>query len=395
MSSSRLRGTMSSPQTSGNNPTAVAATRRAIATAGRQLSSSPNQRWQVTAPSTRWLSTEMRAQTAAAAAANASMADSAGNAAKKKAEPNVFLDNLGKIFLFSIGAVIAALVRSSYNTSNRHLIRDRLEEIAAIDPKELEDFREANSELTLETMRKILSIYYRENARTSGVTSSYEDFVVAIRKIMATRFPKEGESFTIEMGYYFDRMVVDILEQRGETTESDELPVALFFTAMSAAMNGTVSDRIRILHEITALEEERIVGQGVLHADTSSSSSEASKSVPLTRVRDMVGYLQETCQLPPDTQIVPTERKYPTQLWRRATSLDMVPDPSESETEKDTKQNADRVNLVEFAAILRTKSVCAWGECYSRYKPGASEFETQHQGPPSNGLSVAEGAIAN
>ena len=75
--------------------------------------------------------------------------------------------------------------------------------------------------------------------------------------------------------------------------------------------------------------------------------------------------------------------------------MDMVPDPSESETEKDTKQNADRVNLVEFAAILRTKSVCAWGECYSRYKPGASEFETQHQGPPSNGLSVAEGAIAN
>lgn len=400
VSSSRLRGAMSSPQNSGNNPTAVAATRRAIAvsTAGRQLSSLPNQHWQVTASTARWLSTEMRAQTAAAAAANASMADSAGNAgAKKKTEANVFLDNLGKIFLFSIGAVIAALVRSSYNTSNRHLIRDRLEEIAAIDPKELEDFREANSELTLETMRKILSIYYRENARTSGVTSSYEDFVVAIRKIMATRFPKEGEAFTIEMGYYFDRMVVDILEQRGETTESDELPVALFFTAMAAAMNGTVSDRIRILHEIIALEEEGIVGQGVLHADTSSSSSsssEASKSVPLTKVRDMVGYLQETCQLPPDTQIVPTERKYPTQLWRRATPLDMVPDPSESETEND-KQTADRVDLVEFAAILRTKSVCAWGECYMRWKPGASEFETQQQGPPSNGLSVAEGAIAN
>lgn len=348
----------------------------------------------------RSLSTEMRAQTAAAAAANASVAAEAaaggGSSKKKPAESNLFLDNLGKIFLLGIGTVIVTLVRSSYNTSNRHLIRDRLEEIAAIDPKEIEEFREANSELTLDAMRQILSIYYQEEATSrddSGVISSYDDFVIAIRKIMATRFPNHGEAFTIQTGHYLDRIVVAALGERGEgaphvaehKNTEDKVPVALFFAAMASAMNGSVSDRIRILHEILGMEEESLKqyqqqgGMGMTMEGGSNAKTTAN-SVPLTRIRDMVGYLQETCQLPPDTQIVPTERKYPTQEWRRATPMDMVPDISE-----DGKEAGGEVDLVEFAAILRTKSVCAWGECYMKWKPDASEFETQ-EALPSAGV---------
>ena len=327
----------------------------------------------------RSLSTEIRAQTAAAAAANASMAAeaSAGGTKGKKAESNVFLDNLGKIFLIGIGTVIATLIRSSYSTTNRHAIRDRLEEIASIDPKEFEEFREANSELDLSTMRKLLSIYYQEYATLGdsnlGYTSSYDDFVITIRKIMATRFPEQGDAFTIQMGHYFDRIIVNILEERGEgeSLGSDQLPVSLFFAAMASAMNGSVSDRIRILHEILLTEQEQHQqhsGSGM----TTEGSALAKDSVPLASVRNMVGYLQETCQLPPDTQIVPTDRKIPTQQWRRATPEDMVP-----ETPDIKSGAAESVNLVEFAAILRTKSVCAWGECYMKWKPDASEFEPQ------------------
>jgi hypothetical protein len=342
-------------------------------------------------PLVRWLSTEVRAQTAAAAAANAAMANEASggkSGAKKKNEPNLFLDNLGKIFLFSIGAVIVTLVRSSYNTTNRHEVRDRLEEIAAIDPKEFEDFREANSELTIDVMRHILSIYYREFSKTSGgenlvFASSYDEFVIAIRTIMATRFPKQGESFTIELGHFLDRIILAVLERRGEgapMAENDGLPVALFFAALASAVNGSLSDRIRILHEILIMEEQERqlrVGAGMT-LETSTNGALATNSIPLARVRDMVGYLQDTCQLPPDTQIVPTEQKYPTQQWRRATPSDMLPDVSESEGEPEDGEKD--VDLVEFAAILRTKSVCAWGECYMRWKPDASEFETPAPG---------------
>jgi hypothetical protein len=39
----------------------------------------------------------------------------------------------------------------------------------------------------------------------------------------------------------------------------------------------------------------------------------------------MVGYLQETCQLPPNAQIVPTETKHPTQQWKKGTAKDLAP----------------------------------------------------------------------
>jgi len=358
----------------------------------------------------RLLSTEMRAQTAAVAAANAAIAaekqaGAAAGGAKKKAESNVFLDNLGKIFLMGIATIIATLVRSSYNTSNRNEVRDRIEDMSAMDPQELQDFREANSELTIDAVRKIVSIYYEEYAPTdtiSTTTSSlgeysaikdqgsnsssshpfttYKEFLRNVRSIMATRFPEYGESFTLQMGHFLDRMVVDVLEQRAETaTASDksldekdgELPVALFWTALVAAMDGPVSDRIRILHEIMRMEQgQKVVEEGEVRIASEENSARAV--VPLSSVRDAVGYLQETCQLPPDTQIVPTERKYPTQQWRRATPYDLVPEDIQSEM---NNKNTDGVDLVEFAAILRTKSVCAWGECYMRLKPNEREFE--------------------
>lgn len=386
---------------------------RIIATSFRRTASRRSLSWQLASSGTRsanawptiaqsfehgrFFSTDMRAQTAAMAAANAAVATEQKSVAegtkKAKESSNLFLDNLGKIFLTGIAAVIATLVRSSYNTSNRNEIRDNIEDTASMDPTELGDFREANSELTLDVMRKLLSLYYQDYASTTRLSSSaksstlddtnypsssYHDFVLAIRKIMATQFPEYGESFTIQMGHMLDRIVLDILEQRAKKDNiradanldsSGELPVALFWTALIAAMNGPIHDRIRILHELLQIEEQQ------------QESKDPTPTVRLTRVRELVGYLQETCQLPPDTQIVPTDQKFPTQQWRRATPDDLV--PSELELGDDMKKTIDDdVDLVEFAAILRTRSVCAWGECYMRVKPNASEFEeTASLGP--------------
>jgi hypothetical protein len=78
----------------------------------------------------------------------------------------------------------------------------------------------------------------------------------------------------------------------------------------------------------------------------------------------MVGYLQETCQLPPDAQIVPTETKCPTQQWKKDKSQDLVPwDENE----------LDLIDLFAFASILRSRLVFAWGECY--YKSTTFEDE--------------------
>mmetsp|Transcript_9740 Transcript_9740/g.22193 ORF Transcript_9740/g.22193 Transcript_9740/m.22193 type:complete len:165 (+) Transcript_9740:257-751(+) len=144
----------------------------------------------------------------------------------------------------------------------------------------------------------------------------------------------------------------------------------------SAHLRGSGTDASRIG------ESNRGGGYGSVRPcqnnnNNNNNGGAASGAVALASVRDVVGHLQETCQLPPDTQIVPTDRKIPAQEWRRATPDDMVPGTG-----------GGGVDLVEFAAILRTKSVCAWGECYTRLKPGASEFETE----TAAAVAAAEGA---
>jgi len=272
-----------------------------------------------------------------------------------------------------------------------------------------------------------------EKQQDQYLRCTYDEFIKRVRRIMATQFDNKGQnehvggiggvtlskasdSFTIESGHIMDRLMESVLEGRRrhdclheirqvlknnhEEHEPDELlPIALFWTALIAGMNGSVTDRIRILHEVLVMEEQCIVRRQTQQQDGTTSDHilaanvadavdiDVDVVVPFSRVRDMVGYLQETCQLPPDTQIVMTDTKYPTQQYKRASPSELVPTVKvDDDKEKLTTTTDDvggensndndnyGVDVVEFAAILRTKSVCAWGECYMKRKPGPEEF---------------------
>jgi len=376
--------------------------------------------------------------------------DKEGDDKKKKKDDkkdsNPFLDHLGKIFLLAIASIIITLVRSTYNTSNKNKLRDYLEEKSVLDPKEFEDFREANSELNYDIMKEIITIFYKDYYAASAAAvllkfdtygeqsqqnqnqqqqqsqsqqqqhqkrlcCSYREFVNNVRTIMSSKLNDKGESFTIELGHLLDRMVVGVLEERKYTTGGgnasstttsfmdEELPIALFWTAFISAMNGSVTDRIRILHEVLVIEDKQQTNKGSQNKSNTNNNTTIAVGgdggeghddivVPLRSIRDMVGYLQETCQLPPDTQIVATETKFPTQQWKRASPQELVPtikvldekggddkNNKKETTATDVDDDDDSgIDIVEFAAILRTKSVCAWGECYQKSKPGVEEF---------------------
>lgn len=252
----------------------------------------------------------------------------------KQDAANLFLDNLGKIFLTAIVAVIGTLVRSSYNTSNKTKVRDSLEDAAAIDPVEIEDLRIANSELTPEVFRQIMKDLDQQYSHDS---ISYQEFILSVRRTMSHL---KGGAFTIELGHLLDRVVVALLKEHKKSAD-EEMPMALWLTLLTLALNSSVSDRIQILFEIMEREEEE------------------EEVLTFRQVRPMVGYLQETYQLVPDGQVIPTETKYPTQQYRRGGPEDLVPwEGSER----------DPIDFDAFASILRTKSVCAWGECYERKK---------------------------
>ena len=288
---------------------------------------------------------------------------------KQKAsdKPNIFLDNLGKIFLGAIGAIILMLVRSSRATSNRTSLRDYLENHALLDPLELDDLRVANSELTSEVMEEILDEVCA--AFPSGRATYLEFVSVVIQKMNKMK----GEAFTIQLGHIVDRVAIaaiadgdDVIEISGDAgekyfagsssnTTKAELPLPLLVAMISLALRSTVSDRVRMLFD-------------VMHR--TSSCSEEGK-VNEADVVNMVGYLQRTSQLVPDAQIVATDVKYPAQEYRKGTPAELVSCAKvlmEEEGFGDPESDDGKFDRDEFHRILRTKQVCAWGECYRKTK---------------------------
>jgi hypothetical protein len=250
---------------------------------------------------------------------------------KKKDDSNIFLDNLGKIFLTAIAGVIGMIMRSSQSTSNKNKVRDLVEKISVLDPVEIDELRMANSELSPEVFRKIIRDLVD---RYPEKTCSYNEFTLTTRTTMAQL---KGGSFTVQFGHYMDRVVTQVLDKY-EKSADDPLPLSLWLTTLSLALSSTVDERIQILFEVT---------------------EKLNSPVAFSQVEDIVGCLQDTGQLPPDTQIVPTETKYPVQTWERGTPDQLVPwEGSEKEV----------VDLDAFRSILRSKSVCAWGECYHKKK---------------------------
>lgn len=263
----------------------------------------------------------------------ASATSASPSSAPKDDKSNMFLDHLGSIFLAGVGLLIASLTRSYMGSTNRNAARDSLQERASLDPLEIDDLRVANSELTLPIYRKITADLLEE---FPSKTATYEDVVKTVRATMAGL---KGDAFTIELGHLIDRVVLSALKDHGQSTQ-DPQPLAFWLTVISLALNAPVPDRIMALHEVLRVSCEE-------------------ENVTLKDARSMVGYLQDTCQLVPDSQVIPTKDKYPIQQHGRGKAGELFEwDGPETET----------LDIDAFSSILRSRAVCAWGECYVKRK---------------------------
>jgi len=93
-----------------------------------------------------------------------------------------------------------------------------------------------------------------------------------------------------------------------------------------------------------------------------------STHVPEPCIVDMVAYLQQTCQLVPDSQIIESQVKYPIQEYRIGTPLELAAmgkTLKKKELSKECRDGPEKLwTCDDFHHLLRSKSVCAWGECY-------------------------------
>mmetsp|Transcript_9868 Transcript_9868/g.12489 ORF Transcript_9868/g.12489 Transcript_9868/m.12489 type:complete len:398 (-) Transcript_9868:220-1413(-) len=323
-------------------------------------------------------------------------ATATAESSSKKTVGDIFLDNLGKVFLSTIGLIVAALVRSSMATTNKNDLRTKIEELASLDPFEIDDLKIANHDLDKHVMELIFKgvleqfSFQSRNDIGSGVDKSdglgneddirhyqyqantrvkYEDFVNVVMNIMKGL---KGEGFTIELGHLLDRVVIGLLEKQelSHRREDDgKLDLNLLLVALTLCMNGTIRERTEILFDIMTATTIKSPEQ----SDASNGQKNQSNQVVTEKqIIEMVKYLQDTCQLVPDAQIVESETKYPIQEYKVGTPSELVQMGKIMKKDElsDSALAEDKGSWTcdDFHHILRSRAVCAWGECYVKTK---------------------------
>ena len=263
--------------------------------------------------------------------------------------------------------IIATLVRSSKGSTNRSNLREELEspEVSAIDPVEIDELRIANDELTKDIYCRVAQRIYRSS---NASTMTYGKFLYLVKDEMAK--VGKGEEFTIQLGHILDRVVFSALKfsditnalhvgvegtKDNNSNDSVELPVPFFLTVYSLAMNASADDRIDALFDI------------MKHYGEKYEERRNDDLINEENVKKLVSYLQASCQLPPETQVVEKpDAKYPIQQYERASAENLLERAKEN-LWKD-KEHSNTFSLEEVRDILCSPAVCAWGECFSKIR---------------------------
>jgi len=341
---------------------------------------------------------------------------------EQKTAGDYFLDHLGTIFLCIIGIIIASLIRSSKSTSEKNKLRQDIEEfVSALDPYEINDLRNSNVWLDRSAMEYLIQTFSNTSEKFNSIPAvdgklSYEEFVAYTLRAMK-EYSKETTSSTtlstvtatptpsIQLGHLLDRVVLSILNQKesknkqqhqndifnkntsslssSSTPNDQQLPIQLLLVILSLAMNSSILDRVDVLFQIMSLNQSQY--NNFLNDVTQSSqnSSDQALLVKEIQIMSMIDYLQQTSQLVPDAQIVESDVKYPYQKYKIASPLELVHYGKLSKKEElkpdvwDKVSNVDMANKEndhkyqesvwtcdDFHHLLRSRSVCAWGECY-------------------------------
>ena len=188
----------------------------------------------------------------------------------------------------------------------------------------------------------------------------------------------QGEGFTIQFGHLVDRVVVAELERVDKENGCDgvdqrkdlmqnELPLSFLYAALSLALHSSVTDRVQALYD-TMLDE---TNNNDMTSSTNTTDEEESSTTTVSsdKLIQMIQHLQNTCQLVPESQIVETNSKVPYQTYRVGTGDELVKRAREGYGGKKgkagvTAESDGPVTVEDVHAILKSRTVCAWGECY-------------------------------
>ncbi|KAI9981113.1 hypothetical protein PInf_010529 [Phytophthora infestans] len=274
-----------------------------------------------------------------------------------KYKPGWFSRNPGVTLggiLLGIGFYI---YRGSRGKKNFEALQNPIAEAAVISPYEAWELRSSNN-ITPDIF---------ENVR-SGVARAFPSGKATMQHFDQYLGFKLAQSCPtgVSKAYHLERVLLSL-----ETDADRKSDVDAQMVAFSMAVKGTVDERLRILFNLAT---NAPAGKALSTNEDEKKDESDTREISQGQLKRLLHLLLETYQIPSEKRVLAVEdAKYPFQEYIAATPSDMLKSVAQAQV-KDKKITEEEVRdcqtytIEAFSQIMRGKTVCLWGECFSNSK---------------------------
>jgi len=256
----------------------------------------------------------------------------------------------GKVAMVAFTVSMVLLFRYFRSNSKRSEVEEDLADLAVLEPYEIHDLRVSN-DLTAAQYDVICDKMF--DAFPQG-ECTYTEFVAAVRGMVEGKFHKK-----LKHMHLLDRLVTGMSFVPGTGHDAHDAhdcerryPLRRLLVAFNTAINAPAAERITSLDRLLKRSVDR---PSNLHVTT-------------PEVEALLEDLARTWQIPHEKRTAEDKDKlYPVQGWRVNTAPEMVKKFRGNHTkELAGMEDPDRFDLPTLEMMLKSGSVCVWGECYGR-----------------------------
>ncbi|GMF65439.1 unnamed protein product [Phytophthora lilii] len=295
--------------------------------------------------------------TSAAASGNSVGSDSSsGGEEPPKYKPGWFSRNPGVTLggiLLGIGFYI---YRGSRGKKNFEALQTPIAEGAVISPYEAWELRSSNNitPATFEDVRAGVSRAFPSGKASMQHFDQYLGFKLA-----------QACPTGVSKAYHLERVLLSL-----ETDADRKSDVDAQLVAFSMAVKGGVDDRLRILFNLAT---NAPAGEALGESEDEKKEAD-TREMSQEQLERLLHLLLETYQIPSEKRVLAVQdAKYPFQEYIAATPTDMLKAAVQAQVadKKITEEEARERQAYTFEAfsqIMRGKTVCLWGECFSNSK---------------------------
>lgn len=304
--------------------------------------------------------------------------------------------NSGKIGLFSFALAVGLIYSYFKGNFNEKDMENVISNSQAIEAMEVNEVRFTSIGVTQEIYESLVK---KSQIRFPSGYATYASFIEFVKKEFEQEKGRQKKEISLGSCHLIDRIVIKHLAKSHTSIQSNDgineiapasissdvnptsqlLPVSFLLSVLNMGVQSSAAQRASSLFDVAKMIDSSDQG-GLL---PNALTEEKSNTVSIAAAVGIVEHLGDSCQLPCEKQVI-VNSQHPIRLYRKKEALEMVGYlfslftfllqfshvhaslQVNSYIDAEKRVDAKWLTRDEFVALILSKQVCAWAECYRR-----------------------------